>query len=340
MTLRHSIRLGVVALILSAAPAAAGTASPSTFVQALDRMMVELSSDSARASGTIRSAYRPHLDLLMLDGYNELEGALGNGGLVPLPVDARLFNIVPRLDGPHPIGEKDLDNQGSYVSARTSTIGALIEIASQVKSGPVEVTSLVRHSHYQDALKATNANAMTSVPMHTMGLAFDIGLVNSRLATVYEIRKVLQKMQRKGDILFIGERKQLVFHVVPNPARLGHFTEVYVKKVGVSPTSQFAQVVAKSPVPVVRKRHAQPTVVSEVLAVTLAQSGIDHSVIEGLNPHPAAAATTPPGVGIKRAAPAGRMFERWFFLLAGLLAAAWLAAVRPRAEPYPIVERR
>ena len=65
--------------------------------------------------------------------------------------------------------------------------------------------------------------------MHTMGLAFDIALVNTPLPRVYEIRDVLKRMQKAGDVLVIGERKQLVFHVVPHPSRLGYFTEVYTR---------------------------------------------------------------------------------------------------------------
>ena len=38
---------------------------------------------------------------------------------------------------------------------------------------------------------------------------------------------MLQAMQKAGDILFIGERRQLVFHVVPHPSRLGYFTDAY-----------------------------------------------------------------------------------------------------------------
>ena len=41
--------------------------------------------------------------------------------------------------------------------------------------------------HY--SLRSTNPNAITSVPMHTMGLAVDIALVNTPLATIYEIRE-------------------------------------------------------------------------------------------------------------------------------------------------------
>ena len=210
-------------------------------------MMVELGPQSARASRAIREAYRPHLDLLVLDRYDDLTGALWNGGLAPLPHDPLRFNVEPRVTGASPIGEKDLEHQVSYIAARPATIGALLEVASRVTSGPVEVTSLVRHTEYQGALRATNVNATTTVPMHTMGLAFDIALVNTPLETVHEIRDVLLQMRNAGEILFIGERKQLVFHVVPHPSRLGHFTEIYAAAFGAAPASNRPQVVAVGP---------------------------------------------------------------------------------------------
>jgi hypothetical protein len=196
-------------------------------MKSLDRMMVQLAPQSSRASLTIKQAFRRHMELLVMEEYAALEGALANGGLVPLPNDLLRFNLKPRVDGMFPIGEKDLDHQDSYISARRETVGALIEIASRVHSGPLEITSMARHSEYQSTLRKTNSNAITSIPMHTMGLAFDIALVNTPLNTVYEIRDVLSAMQKAGDILVIGERKQLVFHVVPHPARLGHFAQVY-----------------------------------------------------------------------------------------------------------------
>jgi hypothetical protein len=207
-----TVCIAISGVLSFAPPALAG-------LRALDRMMVELAASSAQSAETIRRVYQDHLDILMLREYGELAGALDNGGLVPLPDQPLRFNIVPRLDGPHPIGEKDLANQSSYTAARAATIGALLEIASRVKSGPVEITSLVRHSDYQEELRTTNPNAITSVPVHTMGLAADIGLVNTPLETIYEIRDVLRRMQDDGDILFIGERRQLVFHVVPHPSR-------------------------------------------------------------------------------------------------------------------------
>ena len=259
--------LAIIVLLLSLWPATASAmdATQAKFVKALDRMMVQLAPESARASKAIKEAYRAHLELLVLERYAEMEGALSNGGLAPLPANPIRFNVTPRLTGYSPIGEKDIEHQTSYIAARPATIGALLDVASRAKSGPVEITSMVRHSEYQDALRASNVNATTSVPMHTMGLAFDIALVNTNLKTAYEIRDVLRRMQRDGEILFIGERRQLVFHVVPHPSRLGYFSEVYTKALR-GPVSAGTPLVAFSPVPGSAGTNI-PNVTAEVIAV-------------------------------------------------------------------------
>jgi hypothetical protein len=255
----------MVLFVLSPSVAFAdATAEASPFLKAIDGMMVSLGRESAFASATIKKSYRDHMELLVLNEYTALEGALANGGLVPLPTDPLRFNVRVRVDGAFPIGEKDLDNQHSYIAARPETIGALLEVASRVRSGPLEITSLVRHSEYQEELKTTNGNANTSVPMHTMGLAFDIALVNTKLKTVYEIRDVLRRMQAAGDILVIGERKQLVFHVVPHPSRLGHFMDVYAR--AVAEATPGANVIG-SWQPASLSAHPMAAVVTEVVEV-------------------------------------------------------------------------
>jgi hypothetical protein len=319
------------------AAAAADTARQS-FVQQLDRMMVELAPESARDARLIRQAYKQHLDLLVLDRYASLEEALFTGGLAPLPADARRFNLAPRLTGHSPIGEKDLANQISYLSARPATIGALLDIASRVKSGSVEVTSLVRHTEYQGSLRATNRNATTSVPMHTMGLAFDIALVNTPLETVHEIRDVLRQMRRAGEILFIGERKQLVFHVVPHPARLGHFTAVYTQALGAPPAADAAPVVAFSGLPPKTRARLAPSVTAEVIAVVPLGEfaaewwAADHAhadlAIDVVSP--AVAAVLPLALDVAEADPAADALAWMIVLLAGpLTLAARLRTSRP-----------
>jgi len=261
-------RVLAAAALLVAAAARPASADSIAHAQKLDRMMVALASRSARDAAMIKRLYRPHLRLLLLNAYPDLEGALATGGLAPLPDDPARFNLAPRLDGPHPIGEKDLDNQVNYLAARPAAIGALIVVASRVRSGPVEITSLVRHGGYQAVLKTTNGNASTSVPMHTMGLAFDIALVNAPMARVQEIRRVLEDMRAAGDVLFIGERQQLVFHVVPHPSRLGYFTGIYAQAMGAVSSTQAVEVVAQAPwPPQLPPLHATPRVVTDIVDV-------------------------------------------------------------------------
>jgi hypothetical protein len=212
-------------------PAHAQRVTGVEYYSIVDNILSDMGPRSVRAAIDIREAYRPYVDLLALKNFEEIESGLANGGLVPLPLDTSRSNVRVRLAGTSPIAEKDLAHQTSYISARSATIGCLLDVASRVKSGPVEVTSLVRHFDYQNALRTTNPNAMTEVPTHALGLAFDIAVVNTPVKTVQEIAGVLRDMSDAGDIMVIAERHQLVFHVVPQPSRLGWYEDVYARAV-------------------------------------------------------------------------------------------------------------
>jgi len=231
------IATAVAIFCLTALPARAQHASQAGFLTSVYGMLADLAPASMRSAIAIRETYRPFLDVLELDDFEQIEAGLANGGLVPLPADSERFNVRVRLDGISPIGEMDMSRQASYVSARAATIGCLLDVASRVKSGPIEVTSLVRHLGYQQQLRATNVNATDDVPTHALGMAFDIAIVNTPLKTVHEISDVLQRMSATGDILVIAERHQLVFHVVPQPSRLGWYTEVYTRLITGQPSS-------------------------------------------------------------------------------------------------------
>jgi hypothetical protein len=205
------------AAILAPRPVAA-----SEFVDALQSMMAQLRSESQRDARDIKSEYAPLVRTAFADR-EDLEAALELDELALIRDHAEPINIVLRLDGANPIAEKDLRNQDLYLGARPATLGLLYQIAGQVKSGPIEITSLVRHLEYQRALRETNGNARTEVPTHAMGLAFDIALVNTPLERVYEIRDVLRGMRDAGLLYFIGESQQLVFHVVPRPMWLDYY---------------------------------------------------------------------------------------------------------------------
>jgi hypothetical protein len=229
--------IAVALFCLTAIPARAQRSSEAGYLTVVNNMLTKLAPASTQSALAIRESYRPFLDLLALNNFDQIEAGLANGGLVPLPADPERFNVRIRLEGVSPIGEMDMTRQASYVSARPATIGCLLDVASRVKSGPIEVTSLVRHLGYQQQLRMTNFNATDDVPTHALGMAFDIAMVNTPLKTVREISNVLQRMSAAGDILVIAERHQLVFHVVPQPSRLGWYTEVYTHLITGQPSS-------------------------------------------------------------------------------------------------------
>lgn len=229
---RLAIALCLVAVPSMARPAAADNA---WFVDALQSMMADLRPLSRTDAQTIKAEYRPLVRSAMFVNRGDLEAALETEELELLPDHTEALNIQLRLDGANPIAEKDLANQALYLGARPATLGLLYAIAERVESGPIEITSLVRHHQYQRALGATNGNARTEVPTHAMGLAFDIALVNTPLTRAYEIRDVLRRLRSEGMLYFIGESQQLVFHVVPTREALGYFEALQWAKAVASP---------------------------------------------------------------------------------------------------------
>jgi hypothetical protein len=233
-SLRAFCFAAALCLACGATTRAEGAPAPD-YLLAVSAMVSQQAPRSAHDAALIRDVYEPYVQTLALHDFTAIEKGLASGGLVPLPLDLQRFNLRVRLDGPNPIGEMDLPHQSSYLSARAATIGCLLDVASRVKSGPIEVTSLVRHLEYQEQLRQTNRNATTDVPTHALGVAFDIAMVNSPLPTVLELRDVLRRMSDAGDILMIVERQQLVFHVVPQPARLGWYAQVYANAIAGQP---------------------------------------------------------------------------------------------------------
>ena len=219
-----------LAAALAAGYAAPASADPEAFYDALQSMMSELGAHSRRDARPIKAAYRPLVRSQAFAKRPHLQAAIDAHEVALLPDHIDPLNISLRLDGRSPIGEKDLANQATYLGARPAALGLLYAIAARVTSGPIEVTSLVRHLQYQRALASSNGNANTEVPTHAMGLAVDIALINTPLARAYELRDVLREMRDAGSLYFIGESRQLVFHVVPTRAWLGYYEALHFAK--------------------------------------------------------------------------------------------------------------
>lgn len=228
--MKRPVPILALAACLAALPAAPAAADPAAFYDALQSMMSELGPQSRRDARTIKSACGPLVRSRSFVNRAGLEAALDADEVALLPDHVEPLNISLRLSGRSPIGEKDLAHQAKYLGARPAALGLLYAIAARVESGPIEVTSLVRHLQYQRALSASNGNANTSVPTHAMGLAVDIALVNTPLERAYEVRDVLRDMRDAGSLYFIGESSQLVFHVVPTRAWLGYYEALHFAK--------------------------------------------------------------------------------------------------------------
>lgn len=213
-------------LVLVIAPARSAAEAPDAEAVAQMRaFMGEMRAESRIDAARIDAHYTALLDEAPADRVM-LARAWRDGRIAALPVSGR-FNVRPRVGGAHPIGEKDLRHQRLYLGARRAALGLLLQIAARVRGGPLEVTSLVRHLAYQRELARSNPNARTGVPTHALGVAFDISILNSPRSTAVELRDVLQRMRDEGDLFFVAESQQLVFHVVVNPARAAYYRALF-----------------------------------------------------------------------------------------------------------------
>lgn len=223
------MRNAVFALVLPLiAPLAAAAQDSHVPDPAIFAIADELRAQSRADALTIKDVYRPLMDSTMFADEVALREAVERGELVPLS-SVELPSLQPRLWGHSPIAERDLENQSLYVALRPAAMGMLIDITRRVSHGPVEVTSAVRSEKYQRALSRGNSNANTDVPTHVMGYAVDIGLKYASEETAKDLRRVLDEMRDAGQIYFIAERNQAVFHIVPAPDHFAQFETLYAE---------------------------------------------------------------------------------------------------------------
>lgn len=215
-----------------------------SFTAAIRKLIRAMGVASRASFAAIKSLYSPlkavwsytDLDHLKREtlGTEENKNSGIQPSLVRIPDNRKRFNIVLRREGKSAIGaaEKDPANRIHYEVARPFAVGALMYIADQVKSGPVDITSAARDEVYQfELLSKINRNARTSFAAHTLGIAIDIGLLNTPPNTVEEIHKVIVDAREKGKIEVIGELSQLCFHFVPRPEAQAEFEAYYWQKI-------------------------------------------------------------------------------------------------------------
>jgi hypothetical protein len=227
--MRAILRVAVTLVLSVTLPMRSGLAAEpqdDEFLRHARAFMRETARGNRVDAARIKKAYSELTIQAALLDRDALTAALAAATIRPLPRGSSELRVRPRLTGPHRIGEADPAHQHLYVAAHPAAIECLLRISSSMRTGPLDVTSLVRHRVYQATLAAGNPNATRAGSLHTVGLAFDISVLNVPSTVARDLARVLLQMRASGDLYFLAETRQLVFHVVPSPARLAEFADV------------------------------------------------------------------------------------------------------------------
>jgi hypothetical protein len=127
----------------------------------------------SRAAAAFSPAARPPPPTLALAGRLRLQIAVETGRL-ELPGGLPARHIRPPLTGPNAIGEAHSARPRRSLGARSDTVGLLLDIASRVRAGPLDVTGGAPHEEHRRRLACTDANVCTAVPTHDASLAVDV----------------------------------------------------------------------------------------------------------------------------------------------------------------------
>jgi soluble lytic murein transglycosylase-like protein len=133
--------------------------------------------DLATNKATLEEVFHPENETDVFEDPGEIESAIRDGDLVPLPDDPGLgWEIEPEM-GEH---AAELDEEPSlYRALRPEALATLTYLAGLVRNEsdeptPLRVTSAVRDLSYQDLLIASNPEATQEYSLHTTGWSFDV----------------------------------------------------------------------------------------------------------------------------------------------------------------------
>lgn len=156
-----------------------------------DRDRLERTAELATAKASLEEVFHPEDDTEAFDDPGDVEAAIGEGDLVPLPDAPRLGWVPDRR-----IGElaSELDVEPDlYRALRPEALATLTYLAGIVKdvggeTAPLRVTSAVRDRAYQDLLVGVNPEATAEYSLHTTGWSFDVlrEYASPRQATAFQ----------------------------------------------------------------------------------------------------------------------------------------------------------
>lgn len=131
----------------------------------------------ATSKATLEEVFHPEEETEVFEDAGEIEDAINDGELAPLP-DSRELGWIPDRD----VGEL-ADELGEdpalYRALRPEALATLSYIAGLVENAsgstkPLRITSAVRDREYQELLVQSNAEATQEYSLHTTGWSFDV----------------------------------------------------------------------------------------------------------------------------------------------------------------------
>jgi soluble lytic murein transglycosylase-like protein len=142
-----------------------------------DRERLAETAELATAKATLEEVFHPEDETDVFDDPDEIEDAIDDGDLAPLPDDAAL-GWVAHKDLGELADELDQDPE-LYGALRPEALATLSYLAGLVlhrsnEPAPLLVTSAVRDREYQDLLVQSNPQATQEYSLHTTGWSFDI----------------------------------------------------------------------------------------------------------------------------------------------------------------------
>jgi soluble lytic murein transglycosylase-like protein len=138
---------------------------------------LERTAELATAKATLEEVFHPEDQTEVFEEPDDVEAALRDGDLVPLPDSPGLgWTVDPQM------GElaSELDREPAlYRALRPEALATLSYMATTVRElsgafAPLRITSTVRDRAYQELLIGSNAEATSEYSLHTTGWSFDV----------------------------------------------------------------------------------------------------------------------------------------------------------------------
>jgi hypothetical protein len=177
-----------------------------------DRDALERTAELATNKATLEEVFHPEGETEVLEEPDDVEGALDDDELLPLPdapeqgwvAHEQMGELASRLDR-----EPEL-----YRALRPEALATLAYMGARVRElsdarRPLRVTSTVRDSAYQELLSASNPEATHAYSLHTTGFSFDILRKYESDGQAAAFQFVLDRLQALGVIDYAVEPRAI-----------------------------------------------------------------------------------------------------------------------------------